>query len=239
MAMRTMWRIGGVMTLLSLATACVPGSPLGSVDSVSIANNGIVTVTGWTFDPDRPRDALTVRITYDNGIFALPVFGAFDVRNDVGTTYPNAGAKHGYTAAFLLPFGQHEVCVTHLNYFGTEGADQTSCSIVNNANHVPVASLEIFGTNGPGKLRLAGWAVDPDSSAALRIHIYDGANRIGEVIANGNRPELATMFPGLGTNHGFDSTLTVGSGTKLICIYAVDQAGGPTSNTMGCKVFTF
>ncbi len=190
--------LAAVFAVVGLTTACVPGTPVGSVDSVTVANNGIVTIVGWTFDPDRPRDAVSVRVTYDGATLALPLFGATTSRPDVAAQHPDAGARHGYTASFLLPYGSHEVCVTHLNYFGTEGSDQSSCRNLFVANHVPVASLEVFGTNGPGRMRIAGWAVDPDSSQPLRIHIYDGANRIGEVIANAPRPELTSMFPGLG-----------------------------------------
>ena len=56
--------------------------------------------------------------------------------------------------------------------------------------------------NAGGALRIAGWAVDPQSLGAVEIHVYvDG--KVSGTVANVARSELDEL-DGFGPNHGFD-----------------------------------
>jgi hypothetical protein len=82
----------------------------------------------------------------------------------------------------------------------------------------------------PGKLTVSGWAIDPDSTASLDVHIYvDGVGT--SVNANRPRADLATSYPNSGTAHGFSSVIPVASGgPHQVCAYAINT--GPGTNSL-------
>jgi uncharacterized protein with LGFP repeats len=71
-------------------------------------------------------------------------------------------------------------------------------------------------------IRVAGWALDPDTvTAPVRVQVdVDGSG--AEVVANGSRPDVAAAFPGAGDRHGFSSTVRTTPGAHSVCLYAMD-----------------
>jgi hypothetical protein len=83
-------------------------------------------------------------------------------------------------------------------------------------------------------LTVTGWALDPQSTTPVDVHIYvDGAG-IGVAKTNASRPDVAVHYPSYGTQRGFSATFTVpgGSADKNVCAYAVN---GKTNTLLGCK----
>jgi hypothetical protein len=83
----------------------------------------------------------------------------------------------------------------------------------------PVGTLDLIDA-GVNRLGIHGWAIDPDTHGAVSVHIHvDG--RSYAVTANGNRPGVATLYPGWGAAHGYSLAITVPFGTHTVCAYAL------------------
>ena len=80
-------------------------------------------------------------------------------------------------------------------------------------------------------IELAGWAIDPDTTASLKIRITDNGQPV-DVIANGRRDDLAGF--GKGVHHGFSRYWKTSPGNHRVCVTAFNV--GPGKNTtLQCK----
>jgi hypothetical protein len=83
-------------------------------------------------------------------------------------------------------------------------------------------------------IALKGWAADPDQpDTPVSIHIYIDGTHTAIAGASTYRPDVA-QATGLGTHHGFDTTVTVADGLHQVCVYAIDQTGDP-NKLINCK----
>jgi hypothetical protein len=78
-----------------------------------------------------------------------------------------------------------------------------------------------------------GWTVDPDAPmAATRVDIYvDGPAGVGRQVyagdANLSRPDVAAVFPGTGSNHGFETAVGgISPGPHPLYFYAINIGVG-------------
>jgi SpoIID/LytB domain protein len=87
-------------------------------------------------------------------------------------------------------------------------------------------------TRTPQGLRLAGWAIDPNTADPVTIRI-DVAGTSTSIVANSSRPDVAGAYPSYGANHGFDTTLPLPAGTHALCATMIDIGPG-TDEALGC-----
>lgn len=73
---------------------------------------------------------------------------------------------------------------------------------------------------------VVGWALDPDSSASLVVHVYVDNVFAMAATADDPRPDLAAAFPGSGTLHGFDLEVPTPPGQHQLCVYALNVGAG-------------
>jgi hypothetical protein len=100
----------------------------------------------------------------------------------------------------------------------------------------PFGSLDAVSTDG-GSIRVAGWAIDPDTLSSIPIHVYlDGQGYLFD--AGGNRQDIGQVFPAYGSLHGFSGPLPAPDGSHSICAYAIDVVGGDGNRLLGCKTVT-
>jgi hypothetical protein len=93
----------------------------------------------------------------------------------------------------------------------------------------------------PGAVRVRGWAADRDNTgAAIDVHVYIGGpagtpGAEGHAIGTGvSRPDVQAVL-GLGSNHGFDTTIATGKrGAQQVCTYGINIGGGNNS-LLGCR----
>lgn len=91
----------------------------------------------------------------------------------------------------------------------------------------------------PAGLRVDGWAIDPDTSAATRVDVYVDGVASGRYTAAGNRPDVGAVFPASGPAHGYAVTFPyVGAGSHSVCVYADNTAGGGDDRLLGCRAIT-
>jgi hypothetical protein len=202
------------------------GAPFGSFDLLARAPGG-VRVAGWLIDPN--ADEGSVHIYVDGRLVQFAP--ANRTRPDVDAIYPGFGSAHGFDAVVPVPEGSHNICLYGYNQFQPSNSQLLACrSIV--VTGAPIGSLDVMHLV-PGGARVAGWALDPDTSASVDIHIYvDGALAL-VTRADDPRSDVNAIYHGYGSAHGFDVTLALGPGRRDICVYAINQGSG-SNILLGC-----
>ena len=98
----------------------------------------------------------------------------------------------------------------------------------------PFGVIDLVKAGADG-IRVAGWAIDPNTGNPIDVHIYVGS--IGTPLAaDRDRADLAAVYPSSGTKHGFD-TVVAGRAGQTVCVYAIN-AGPGANQTLGCRVAT-
>lgn len=98
--------------------------------------------------------------------------------------------------------------------------------------HDPLGSLDAVSV-GPGQVTAKGWALDPDVSESIAVHMYvDGTGYAAS--ASTNRPDIGTLFPAYGPAHGFVTTRPAPSGHRNVCTYAINREAG-ANKLLGCR----
>ncbi|MGU3358453.1 hypothetical protein ACLBWJ_14455 [Microbacterium sp. M4A5_1d] len=224
---------------VTCSTVRVPGGPdqgrepIGALDVVSVSGQ-TVTAAGWAIDPDTAT-AIPVHIYFGaNGVATQ----ADRRRSDIGAAFPLYGAGHGFSASAPLTANRLDVCAYAIN---TAGPNRLlGCKTVESAlapqalGRSPIGSLDVVSVSPDGRsLRVAGWAIDPDTAGPTAIHAYlDGVGAISET--NRDRPDVAASYPAYGVRRGYDVSMPLRTGSRSVCVYAVDDTG--RSNTLlGCR----
>ncbi|MFC6082530.1 endonuclease/exonuclease/phosphatase family protein [Sphaerisporangium aureirubrum] len=100
----------------------------------------------------------------------------------------------------------------------------------------PVGELESV-VSVAGGVRVRGWVIDPDGTAAVGVRISVSGVVKKTLTASENRPDVAAAHPRQGADHGFDVLLAAMKGHPRICVQAVDK--GPREPvTLGCQVLS-
>ncbi|MEO5842596.1 MAG: S8 family serine peptidase [Acidimicrobiales bacterium] len=204
------------------------GPPIGSVDVVQ-AGLGVLAVQGWAIDPDASA-SVDVHI-YIDGVLVTGT-RADRTRDDVGRAYPGYGNAHGFGATVAIAGGRHVVCV-----YGIDGDDDENaligCREFVMPTGAPFGTLDAV-TASPQALIVAGWAIDPDASTAIDVHIYVDGRLVRGVTANRARADVTAAFPQFPSSHGYETTLDVGTGPHVVCAYGIND--GPGANALlGCR----
>jgi len=89
-----------------------------------------------------------------------------------------------------------------------------------------------------GRIAVAGWALDPDTTAPISVRVtLDGATKPA-VVASLPSAAAQTAYPYYGANHGFATTLSsVKAGKHTVCVVALDPAVR-TTTSLGCRAVT-
>jgi hypothetical protein len=140
------------------------------------------------------------------------------------------------------PYQPNKASLAHL------GASGDSCSSYGNRNFwayftdwfgpttgpvAPFGSVDVVSAV-PGGVRVRGWAIDPDVTAPIYVHIFvDGVGTA--VLASDVRSDVGSAYPASGSKHGWDAVLPVAKyGDHRVCVTGINV--GPGSHTeLGCK----
>jgi hypothetical protein len=204
--------------------------PFGSFDLAS-ASIGAVDVSGWAVDPDT-NDPIDVHVYVDGQI--LGAVRADRPRPDVAGAVPGYGDRHGFTARLgRVGGGAHQVCAYAINV-GPLGNDNPllGCRAVT-VGADPTGSFDGWVTSSPG-IRVNGWALDPDTSGPIGVHVYVDGQFAGQGTTNTSRPDVGSAFAWAGPNRGFEIEVPALPGSHQVCAYALNA--GPGGNRLiSCK----
>ena len=220
-------------------TATVPAppankGPIGALESVTAGADSL-TVSGWTLDPDT-NDPILVHVYVDGS--AVRGLRAAVTRTDIGTAY-GKGDNHGYSTTLSAATGRHTVCVYAIDSTMTGPNPQLGCRTVTvgaAANNAPVGALEAV-SGRTGQVALSGWALDPDTTDPIQVHVYLDGRAVLGTRASVARADIGTAY-GKGDNHGFDLAVSAGPGAHTVCVYAIDAVQPGPNPQIGCKAVT-
>jgi len=215
---------------LFVRAATDPGrAPFGRLDSFDVQGDQ-VTLRGWALDPDSP-DSIPVHVYVGA---AGSAHTADQARPDIAAAFPGYGEKHGFTITRTLPPGGEQVCAYAIND-GKGSNTVLGCRFA-----APALSKPPFGSfDGavavPGGVQVSGWAIDPDTSSPIAVHFYIDGVGVAKT-ADQSRPDVAAAYPGSGDKHGFSAMIPAGSGSHLVCAYAINDAVG-NNTLLACRSF--
>lgn len=212
---------------------CLQGAPLGAVDLIQSVPGGVRFV-GWAADPD--IDGPTEVHAYIGG-GGYNLGPANQSRPDVAAIYPALGPNHGFDV--VVPDrrdGTFDICVYAINVIGPSGHTVLLCQPVE-LRRGPLGNLDLVGRTPTG-IRVSGWAIDPDSDAAVEVHVYAGSGGANLGLADEPRPDIAAAFPGYGSAHGFSGEVPYGGPSPVaVCAYGLNASGPGGTTTIACRSF--
>ena len=105
-----------------------------------------------------------------------------------------------------------------------------------NGPAAPIATIDALSVSG-SRATLAGWAFDPNSSAAsIQVHVY--VNNMGRAfVANRPRADVNAVM-GVSGQHGFEESVPLSPGNNTICAYAIGLAGDNNA-LIECRNITY
>jgi hypothetical protein len=206
--------------LLGPGCRSVHATPIGNFEDALQTTTGI-HVVGWTLDHDT-TDPIDVHVYVDGQIAAARTANV--ARPDVANVYPADGPNHGFDMVIPIGSGTHTLCVFAINVGPPEANPLLGCPTV---SLDPIGSFE---THAPvsGGVHVGGWAIDPNTTAPIHVHVY--VDNIGTDIGDAALPrvDVSDHYPGYGANHGFDTVVLASSGQHRVCAYAInDTPPGP------------
>ena len=216
---------------LGCQTVTMPtGNPWLNVDQDESLSPGAITVRGWAIDPDTISPVRVDVYVDGKGVASVP---AADPKASLATAYYGYGANHQFTANITgLSTGSHQVCIYAIDV--GPGDNSYRCDTVTSPTGSPALNIDQEAGVDLGSITLRGWAVDPDTVAAVRVDVYVDGRGWASLPASDAKASLATAFPGYGANHQFSTQLTgLGPGSHQVCVYAINVGGG--SNSINCN----
>jgi hypothetical protein len=202
-------------------------SPIGSVDSVGVTSTGL-TISGWVLDPDTSDP--TEAHVYIDGV-GYPIRADLS-RPDVATAY-GRGDRHGFSRTIAAAPGAHGVCTFAISA-GPGDNSLIDCRTVTVPDAAPIGAVDTVAVSG-GTLTVAGWALDPDTTASTQVHVYVGT--VGTALpADGVRTDVAAAH-GRGDRHGFSWSTPLPPGTHRVCTFAINTVAGPNT-LLDCRDVT-
>lgn len=201
------------------------GTPIGRIDN-GLRAPGVVGVRGWALDPDT-TNSITVHVYLDGR--PITAATANMSRPDVAAAYPGYGDQHGFWTNVAAGPGDHTVCVYAINQYNGTTNPSLGCSLVRNT---PFGSLDVANPS-PSGTRVTGWAIAPDVTNPIEVHLYFNGHIVKATGASGLRPDVAWAYPAYGWSHGFDVNLPSESGS--LCAYAINSVGNGNNPLIGCK----
>jgi N-acetylmuramoyl-L-alanine amidase len=218
--------VPGYNALIGCRDVYVDPNPNGSLDLVDRVPGGL-RVAGWALDPDT-ASPVPVHVYAGGALTAVPT-GAN--RPDVAAVWQAYGAGHGFDATVAAAPGPQNVCAYAIDT-GPGDNMPIGCRTTNVAVN-PVGSLDL-AVGGTGTIRVAGWAMDPDTGSPIPIHVYADGAFAGASSASGARTDIAQAFPAYGGGHGFDGQLLSAPGVHTLCVYGINIGAGVNS-VLGCR----
>jgi GH25 family lysozyme M1 (1,4-beta-N-acetylmuramidase) len=216
------------LALLANGTSTISVNPFGSVTLTRTPAG--VSVDGWAIDPDT---AAPVQVTVA-GMGTSTTVAASAPSSYVGSTWPWYGTAHGFHVVLPAVQGHQTITVTAANVGA--GADTALPTTPIDVGLAPTGSATL--TQTPDGLRAQGWALDPDTTQPLTVHMTVDGTSVSTASAGLSSTAAAAAWPGYGSGHGIDTTVPIPTGTHTMCLTADNLGLGSGSPALACTDVT-
>ena len=219
------------------------GTVTGAFESATVGTNSIA-VKGWAIDPDR-YDPVKVKVHLD-GVGART--GTADVvRTDLAAKTTGRTAKVGLALTLTgVSAGKHSVRVWYQDLpsgkykdFGSKTVTVAGPKPTPKPTSTPTPSPSgtgrtgtVYGSfdaavGGKGTVRITGWAIDPDTSAPVKVKVHLDGVGARTATAGATRTDVERVHPGWGSDVGLDTQLTgVAPGKHTVRLWYQDLPSG-------------
>ena len=200
--------------------------PVGNLELVS-PQPGSYRVAGWALDPDT-ADPIAVHVYV--GTFGTAHL-ADRVRDDVAVSYPGTGNRHGFDVTVpARGADQKRVCAYAMNV-GPGAPVLLGCVDTVPMSGAPVGSTPTVRSTA-SSIEVSGWALDPDTTAAIPVHVYVGS--AGTAHTASAPATLPAAYAPYGPNHGYAASIPVQTGVHQVCTYGINSGPGGHA-LLGCS----
>ncbi|MBO1750949.1 N-acetylmuramoyl-L-alanine amidase [Actinotalea sp. BY-33] len=211
-------------------TVQIGNPPIGHLDAVTVSGS-TVSVRGWALDPDTTAPS-SVHIQVDGR--SVRSVRADSPRADIGRIY-GLGDNHGFRGSVEVPDGARRICVFAIDATGGRTNTLLGCRNVVVTNAAPIGHVDAV-SGGSGTVTVRGWALDPDTTAPIRVHVYVDGRAVRSVLASDPRADVGRIY-GMGNNHGYRTTVAAPPGPRTVCVFAINATPGRNTQT-GCRQAT-
>jgi hypothetical protein len=187
----------------------------------------MIHVAGWAADPD---STAAVPVHVYAGSTLIGATQAERPRADVAAAFPAQGPSHGFDLFAGLGGGHHLIRTYAVDIAGSDANALIDERWVDVPTGPPFGHLDLVD-GLPGRVHLAGWAIDPDTALPLDLHIYLDGILAGTGRADRDRPDVAGVHPFYGPGHGFDLEIPTSPGFHVAQVYAIN-VGLPGPNVL-------
>ena len=100
----------------------------------------------------------------------------------------------------------------------------------------PFGSFDSSSVSVLNRVTLTGWTIDPDTNDPTPVDISVDGAVVARVTADKVRTDVASVVPGYGDAHGFETTVDLTGGDHSVCVTAVNiGVFGTGDRSMGCR----
>lgn len=199
---------------------------LGNFEGVAVTPGGTVA-SGWAAVSN--GDTATVALVTD-GSEVVRVL-ADQPRPDVGSVYPALGPNRGFSGISGMTVGRHLVCV-----WGERAKLQSKlmgCRWFDNPPDEPFGNVDAASPQYGG-LQISGWTIDRNTAASISARFYVDQGYGGDRTADRSRPDVASVYPAYGPDHGFSASLNTGPGNHNVCVNGLNAGPGSPEGFIRC-----
>jgi hypothetical protein len=209
-----------------LGCRLVRNTPFGSLDRATPSPWG-TSVSGWAIGRD-VTGPLGVHLYFNGHIVKAATANAY--RGDIARAYGVYGGSHGFNVT--VPNESGSLCAYAINAAQNGNNPLIGCKFVNTN---PFGSMDGAGRSNGG-VRVRGWALDPDTTGAVGVHVYVDGRPVAALTANNSRADIGAAFRAYSSSHAFDATVPLGPGAHVVCTYAINRGSGFSNPLLGCRV---
>ncbi len=183
-----------------------PGGRIWYLDYIRLARNDRGTPDfGIKFQDNAWVNGTTAELWVDNdssGFNGVRVADSINVSQGVNT-YNWNGYGIPYAGSWWIYVVLHHPDGSTVKSYSTGPVDMVPPAVN------PFGSLNGVSAAPGGKINVGGWAIDPDATGPIDVHVYVNGAFKGALTANSSRTDIGAAFPGYGADHGF-SGLEIG-----------------------------
>ena len=117
------------------------------------------------------------------------------------------------------------------NYFCCD--ERSLQALAGSGGGSPFGSFDGTALNSANNIHVAGWAIDPDTTAPIQVHFYTDGAWTGATTADRIRTDVGAVYPGFGSAHGFSADFAIPTGAQNMCAFGINVASG-LNLPLGC-----